>query len=138
MNGISWRSVSGPVIVGLSRLLAVGGVVVLVGMLPWMSGRSPEYTVLRARYADLEATPEALAAVRAELGLDRGPWRMFIDWLGALSHGDAGRSWINNRPVLPGMVEAMGVSLTLMFFAISVALVIAALIAHAKRAKENA
>lgn len=129
MNGISWRSVSGPVIVGLSRLLAVGGVVVLVGMLPWMSGRSPEYTVLRARYADLEATPEALAAVRAELGLDRGPWRMFIDWLGALSHGDAGRSWINNRPVLPGMVEAMGVSLTLTFFAISVALVIAALIA---------
>ncbi|MFT4052352.1 MAG: ABC transporter permease subunit [Microbacterium sp.] len=122
-------ALTSPVIVGASRVLAITGVVVLVGMLPWLSGRSPEYTVLRARYADLEATPEALAAVRAELGLDRGPWAVFGDWLGGLLRGDAGRSWINNKPVLPGMVEALGVSLTLMAFAITVALVVALLIA---------
>lgn len=119
----------GPVIVGLSRMLAVAGVVVLVGMLPWLSGQSPEYTVLRARYADLEATPEALAAVRAELGLDRGPWAMFSGWFTGLLHGDAGRSWVNGRPVFGGMVEALGVSLTLMAFAITVALVVALVIA---------
>ncbi len=50
-------------VVGASRVVAIGGVVALVGALPWLSGRSPEYTILRARYADLEATPEALAAV---------------------------------------------------------------------------
>ncbi|MGB4778938.1 ABC transporter permease subunit, partial [Microbacterium sp.] len=124
-----WRAFGGPAIVGASRAVAIAGVVVLVGMLPWMSGRSPEYTVLRARYADLEATPEALAAVRAELGLDRGPWALFADWLGGLAGGDPGRSWINNKPVLPGMVDALGVSLTLMGFAITVALVVALLIA---------
>ncbi|WP_082406218.1 ABC transporter permease subunit [Microbacterium sp. No. 7] len=125
-----WRALSGPAIVGASRVAAVAGVVVLVGMMPWLSGRSAEYTVLRARYADLEVTPEALAAVREELGLDRGAWALFLDWLGALLlRGDAGRSWINGRPVLPGMVDALGVSLTLMAFAITVALVVAVLVA---------
>ncbi|HMR48097.1 MAG TPA: ABC transporter permease subunit [Arachnia sp.] len=125
----SVRGLAGPLIVGGSRAAAIAGVVVLVGMLPWLSGRSPEYTVLRARYADLEATPEALALVREELGFDRGPWLMFLDWLGALFRGDAGVSWINGRPVLPGMVAALGISLTLMTFAISMALVLATLVA---------
>lgn len=124
----SVAGLGGPLIVGTSRAVSIAGVVVLIGMLPWLSGRSPEYTVLRARYADLEATPEALAMVREELGLDRGPWVMFRDWLGGLIRGDAG-TWINNRPVLPGMVDAMGISLTLMVFAITVALIIATLVA---------
>ena len=111
-------------LVGLSRILAIAAVVLLVGMLPWLSGRSPEYTILRARYADLEATPEALAAVREELGLDRGPVVVFIDWVAAIFRGDLGTSWISNRPVLPGTISALGVSLTLMGFAIVVALVI--------------
>jgi peptide/nickel transport system permease protein len=111
--------------VGFSRLIAIGAVVLLVGMLPWLSGQSAEYTVLRARYADQEATPEALAAIRAELGLDRGPWSIFVDWLGAALHGDLGRSWISNRPVLPGTLDALGVSLSLMGFALLVALVTA-------------
>ncbi|MFT4008598.1 MAG: ABC transporter permease subunit [Nocardioidaceae bacterium] len=126
---VLWRAIGGPLIVAASRVCAITGVVVLVGMMPWLSGRSPEYTVLRARYADLEATPEALAAVRKELGLDRGAWSMFADWLGGLLHGDAGRSWINGKPVLAGMVEALEVSLTLMGFAITVALLVAFVIA---------
>ncbi|MDF1489154.1 ABC transporter permease subunit [Tessaracoccus sp. HF-7] len=120
---------SGPLIVGASRAAAIAGVVVLIGMLPWLSGRSPEYTVLRARYADLEATPEALALVRQELGFDRGPWLMFLDWLGGLLRGDAGVSWINGKPVLPGMIGALGISLTLMLFAITMALTFAVLLA---------
>lgn len=42
------------VLVGLSRAGALLAVVMVIGMLPWLSGQSPEYTVLRARYADLE------------------------------------------------------------------------------------
>lgn len=119
-----WASVQ----VGASRIAAVGGVVLLIGMLPWLSGRSPEYTILRARYADLEATPGALAAVRTELGLDRGPVVVFFDWVAGLFRGDWGTSWISNRPVLPGTLNALSVSLTLMGFAIVVAFVIAAAI----------
>ena len=65
------RFPTGALLAGLSRAGALLAVVMVIGMLPWLSGQSPEYTVLRARYADLEATPEALAMVRAELGLDR-------------------------------------------------------------------
>lgn len=50
--------------VWVSRVVAVGAVIVGVGLLPWLSGQDAEYTVLRARYADLEATPEALARPR--------------------------------------------------------------------------
>ncbi|WP_051196432.1 ABC transporter permease subunit [Jonesia quinghaiensis] len=108
-----------------SRIGAVAAVVALIGMLPWLSGRSAEYTILRARYADREATPEALAAVRAELGLDRGPLPIFGDWLSGILQGDAGNSWITNTPVLPGTLSALGVSLTLMGFAVVCALTIA-------------
>ena len=115
-------------IAATSRALAIAAVVLLIGMLPWLSGRSPEYTILRARYAELEATADNLAAVRTELGLDRGPIVVFLHWVGGVFRGDFGTSWISNQPVLPGMLNALGVSLTLMAFAIVVAVVVAALL----------
>ena len=121
-----WRDspLTGAIIVTASRILAVAAVVLLLGMLPWLTNRSAEYTVLRARYADLEVTPESLSMVRTELGLDRGPWGVFGDWVAGLLRGDAGNSWISNRPVLPGMLDALAVSMTLMGFALIVALVV--------------
>ncbi|WP_418909757.1 ABC transporter permease subunit [Arthrobacter antioxidans] len=101
----------------------------VIGMLPWLSGQSPEYTVLRARYADLEATPESLAMVRAELGLDRGPILVFLDWFAGILTGDFGRSWISTSPVLPGTLTALAVSVTLMICAGVMALLIAGLFA---------
>ncbi|PRZ12010.1 peptide/nickel transport system permease protein [Nesterenkonia sandarakina] len=112
-------------VIPASRLLSVAAVVLLVGLLPWMSGSSAEYTILRARYADLPATQENLALVSAELGLDRGPLVIFWDWASAMMRGDAGESWISGRPVLPGVTDALGVSLTLMGFAIIIALLLA-------------
>lgn len=116
-------------LVGLSRAGALLAVVMVIGMLPWLSGQSPEYTVLRARYADLEATPESLAMVRAELGLDRGPVVVFLDWFSGVLTGDFGRSWISNSPVLPGTLGALGVSVTLMVCAGTVALLLTGLFA---------
>jgi peptide/nickel transport system permease protein len=112
----------------ISRAAALTAVVLLIGALPWLSGSSPEYTVLRARYADREATPDALASVRAELGLDRGPLAVFADWARGALTGDLGTSWISGRPVLPGALEALGVSLTLMGAALAVALAVAVLL----------
>ncbi|MFI7493600.1 ABC transporter permease subunit [Kocuria sp. M4R2S49] len=112
----------------ISRALAFTAVVVLIGALPWLSGNSPEYTVLRARYADRPATPEVLAQVRTELGLDRGPVAVFADWASGVLTGDFGTSWISGRPVLSGVLDALGVSLTLMGAALAVALLVAALV----------
>lgn len=111
-----------------SRLLSVAGVVLLVGMLPWLSDRDPALSILRARSAEQEATPEALAAIRNDLGLDAGPLRTFWNWLTGLASGNPGTSWNTGKPVLPGALEALSVSLTLMGFAMAVALVTAALV----------
>ncbi|WP_018918213.1 ABC transporter permease subunit [Vreelandella zhanjiangensis] len=124
-----WRSLSPePFIPLLSRLVTLAGVVVLVGLLPWLSGRDPALSILRARSAEQEATPEALAAIRAQLGLESGPLEMLQRWLMGLLHGDAGNSWISGAPVLPGMLKSAQVSLMLMGFAMLVAIVTATLI----------
>ncbi|MFT4124648.1 MAG: ABC transporter permease subunit [Gordonia sp. (in: high G+C Gram-positive bacteria)] len=114
-----------------SRVVAIGAVVVIIGLLPWFSGRDPALSILRARSAEQEATEEALAAIRADLGLDEGPIRMFGSWLGGLLRGDAGTSWNTGKPVFPGALSALGVSLTLMAFAMVVAIVIASVLVGA-------
>lgn len=124
-----WRSLHiAPFIPLLSRLITLACVVVLVGLLPWLSGRDPALSILRARSAEQEATPEALAAIRTQLGLDLGPLDTLQSWLMGWLHGDAGNSWISGAPVLPGMLDSARVSLMLMGFAMGVAIVTAALI----------
>lgn len=124
-----WRSLRiAPFIPLLSRLITLASVIVLVGLLPWLSGRDPALSILRARSAEQEATPEALAAIRAQLGLDLGPFEKLQSWLIGLLQGDAGNSWISGAPVLPGMLKSAQVSLTLMSFGMLVAVIIATLI----------
>lgn len=121
----SWTDTA---VVTASRAAAGAGLLGLVGVLPWLAARDPAYTVLRARYADREATPEALESVRVDLGLDAGPLSYVGDWLGGAARGDLGTSWVSNRPVAASMIEALGVSMTLMGFAAVVATVVAALV----------
>ncbi|MEI7230246.1 ABC transporter permease subunit [Pectobacterium carotovorum] len=111
-----------------SRLLTLAGIVVLIGMLPWLSGQDPALALLRARSGEQEATAETLNAIRHSLGLDQGPLQLLLNWLTSLLHGDAGNSWVSGRPVLPGMLQAAGVSLTLMASSALVAFTLAAVL----------
>ncbi|NJQ00254.1 ABC transporter permease subunit [Streptomyces zingiberis] len=101
--------------------MLTAGLVGAVGLLPWLSRTDPALTVLRARSAERDPTPEAVRAVRAELGLDDGPLPLLARWLGGLLRGDAGRSWVSGTEVLPTVVPALGVSLLLMAGAVAVA-----------------
>ncbi|MET9869501.1 ABC transporter permease subunit, partial [Streptomyces sp. NPDC006386] len=92
-----------------------------IGLLPWLSRTDPALTVLKARSADRDPTPETLRAVRDQLGLDDGPPALLSRWLGGLLHGDAGTSWVSGTQVLPGVVQALGASLLLMAGALVVA-----------------
>lgn len=112
----------------LSRLVALIGMVLLVGLLPWLSGRDPALSLLRARSGEQEATAEALDSIRQRFGLDEGPLILLGRWLVRLLEGDAGNSWISGEPVLQGMLRATGVSLTLMAYAMVVALCVAILL----------
>ena len=108
-----------------SRLLTLAGVVVLVALLPWLSGHDPALALLRARSAEQNPSAEALQAIRDSLGLDQGPIALMMNWLHGIMHGDAGVSWVSGRPIIDGMLNAASVSLTLMGFALSGALLIA-------------
>lgn len=106
----------------LGTLLAV---VAVIGLLPWLTRTDPARTILHARYADRAPTPETLAAIRAETGLDGGPAHVLVGWLGGLFRGDLGESWVSGQPVAPDVVAALGNSLTLMGVSLAVAVLLA-------------
>ncbi|MCW2473754.1 ABC transporter permease subunit [Candidatus Symbiopectobacterium sp. NZEC151] len=112
----------------VSRALSAFAVIALIGLLPWLSGSDPALSVLRAKSAEQEATPEALQAIRSQLGLDQGPLALLWQWWRGILQGDAGHSWISGKPVLPAMVDAAGVSLTLMGAALTLAILVATLL----------
>ncbi|MFJ2580865.1 ABC transporter permease subunit [Kitasatospora aureofaciens] len=110
------------------RLAAGAALLAAVTLLPWLSRTDPALTVLRARSAGQDPTPAELAAVRAELGLDDGPFGHLAHWLGGLLHGDGGHSWVSGQPVLPQVAAALGVSFTMMLGAFLVTVLVAALL----------
>ncbi|MGW8374229.1 ABC transporter permease subunit [Streptomyces sp. ODS28] len=110
------------------RVVAALGVLLVLGLLPWLTRTDPARTILHARYADREPTPDALAAIRDETGLSDGPLRVLGRWFAGLSHGDLGTSWVSGEPVAPDVLSGLGVSLTLMGVSLGVALVVAALL----------
>ncbi|CAM5205025.1 peptide ABC transporter [Bosea thiooxidans] len=69
----------------------------------------------------LNAAPEALAALRAEMGLDKPAALRFVLWLGGLATGDLGLSYTYRVPVAQLIAERMAVTLPLALMAIGLA-----------------
>ncbi|MFI2563517.1 ABC transporter permease subunit [Paenarthrobacter sp. NPDC018779] len=113
---------------GASRFLTFALVVFMLGVLPSLSNRDIALTILRSRYSEMEPTPEALNSIREELGLADGPLVLFWNWLSGVVVGNWGNSWTDGTPVLPGMLNALSVSVTLMAFALTVAIIMAVLL----------
>ena len=57
--------------------------------------------------AGLEATPEAIASIRVELGLDKSIATQFVIYLGDVLRGDLGRSYFLGRNVTELIGEAL-------------------------------
>ena len=64
-----------------------------------------------------QATPEKVAALRHDMGLDQPIWWRYLSWLGRVLEGDFGRSFRTGQTVLQAVAERLPVSLELMFFA---------------------
>lgn len=63
------------------------------------------------------ATPQDIAGLRADLGLDRPMLVRYFDWLGSALSGDLGRSYRSGEPVAHAIVERLPVSIQLMVMA---------------------
>ncbi|GGL31359.1 ABC transporter permease [Nocardia jinanensis] len=72
-----------------------------------------------------EATPEQLAALRAELGLDRPLPVQYASWIGGVSNGDFGQSQLDGSTVSSELARKLEVTAPLTAGAIMVALAVA-------------
>ncbi|MAN13744.1 ABC transporter permease [Alterinioella nitratireducens] len=67
------------------------------------------------------ATPETVAAIRRELGLDQPMVTRYFDWLGGVVTGDFGNSLSNRRPVADLIATRLGNTLFLALYAAAIA-----------------
>ena len=70
-------------------------------------------------------SPEAVAALRLELGLDRPLLVRYLDWLGSALTGDLGRSPMTGQAVMDAILARLPVTIQLGVMAIVIALVLA-------------
>ncbi|WP_320198723.1 ABC transporter permease [Agrobacterium sp. rho-13.3] len=71
------------------------------------------------------ATPDQIASMRTELGLDRSMPAQFLVWSGNVLTGDFGHSIVNNEAVLPLVVSRFMVSAEIVIIAVILASLIA-------------
>lgn len=70
------------------------------------------------------ATPESLAALRAQLGLDAPMWQQFVVFTGTVLEGNLGISLVYRRPVINVILERLPPTLFLVAYATVFSLVI--------------
>ncbi len=84
------------------------------------------------------ATPEVVAQIRAELWLDRPLPVQYVHWIGRILHGNLGRSWRMQEPVLHLIAQKLPVTLQLGVMAFLIAVLIgvpAGIVAAVKRGR---
>lgn len=72
----------------------------------------------------LRATPESIARLRHEMGLDRPLLVQYLDFLGGAVRGDLGRSYRSNAPVIDEILARFPATVELALAALAVALIV--------------
>jgi peptide/nickel transport system permease protein len=104
-------------LIGVLTLLGVATIVfALIHLLP---GDPAEVMLARSG-----ASPQAVRALRAEMGLDRPLIVQYIRWMGALTQGNLGQSLFYNRPVSQLIREQFPSTLHLALAAFAVAILV--------------
>ncbi len=107
----------------LSRVASMGASLVVASLVVFLAlavvPGDPASTML-----GMNASPEAVAALRVELGLGGGPVARYLGWVGGMLTGDFGISYAYRTPVAEMVLDRLQVSLplTLMALALSTAI----------------
>ncbi len=83
------------------------------------------------------ATPEAVAALEAQLGLDRPPLQRYADWVGGLLRGETARSISYDTPTAELLAERLRVTLPLALMAMVLTVVLALTLGVYAAARHN-
>ena len=79
---------------------------------------------IEVRKGERGISPERLAQLRHEMGLDQPVWKQFLDYVNALLHGDFGTSIISKAPVLHEFLTLFPATLELTLCAMVFAVVL--------------
>jgi peptide/nickel transport system permease protein len=99
----------------LMLLAAAAVIFVLLDLLPG----DPARFVL-----GINASDDAVAALRTQMGLDAPPLQRFLDWLGGMAVGDFGVSTTQRLPVAQLIADRLAVTLPLTLFAMVVSMLV--------------
>ncbi len=69
-----------------------------------------------------EATPDQIARLNAEMGLDRPPVERYLNWLGGVLQGDLGNSIVSRQPVTDVLATRLPVTFELVALSLLIAL----------------
>lgn len=72
-----------------------------------------------------KASPERIAALRQQLGLDQPLFLQYTDWIGGVLRGDLGASVVTGTPILSELVEKSEVTIPLALLSLVIALAVA-------------
>ncbi|WP_298244040.1 ABC transporter permease [uncultured Bradyrhizobium sp.] len=116
------------------RLLAMLPVLLAVSLLTFLIASLLPGDLALVVLGD-QATPENVAALRRDMGLDQPLWWRYLSWLGHVLQGDLGRSFRTGQTVLQAVAERIPVSLQLMLMAEFIGLLIGVPVAIACAAR---
>ncbi len=74
--------------------------------------------------SNASASPELLAQMRAQLGLDRPLHVQYVDWVWKAVRGDLGASMLSSSPVAPEILRRLPVTVELALFSILTAVIV--------------
>jgi peptide/nickel transport system permease protein len=109
-----WRFIAYRLLAMIPSLLIVS--IVVFSLLHLIPGDPAQ------QYFGVNAKPEAVEAMRRELGLDRPVHEQYISWLGGLLHGDLGSSLIHRTPIVEMFASRLPVTIQLVAFSMVIAL----------------
>ncbi|WP_062516284.1 ABC transporter permease [Demequina gelatinilytica] len=100
----------------LPQLLVVS---IIVFSLTYLVPGSPAAAIL-----GVSATPESIAQVESQLGLDRPVTERFVEWFGGMLHGDLGTAYRSGLPVTDMLAQRLPATLSMIFGGLVVAIVV--------------
>jgi len=107
------------------RVVRLIGVLLVVSVLCFFSMSLLPGDPARIILGETSATPEAVASLRAELGLDQPIVERFVHWIGGVLHGDLGSSYRTGQSVMGIIGDRAPVTLELIVLSQIIALALA-------------
>ena len=108
----------------LRRLLAIIPVMLVVAIFVFLMLRMTPFDPATIIAGD-NANTAQVETIRNQLGLDQPIWSQFFIWIGRIAHGDFGESFFFKKTVATLIVDRIEPTLSLSFFTIVLAVLIA-------------